>query len=127
MLYTFGTVLEDKNSYPFIFLYAGDDFYYLAKILTKDRTEELERKYSECSWDPKRGRLPVFDFVILRKTKEYEGRGASFSDPATSFIDGFSYIPTEINKEDLKQIKDEILASNSAPLELQDGIKDINF
>lgn len=127
MLYDFGTVLEDNNNCPYIFLYAGDAFYYLAKILSKDRTDQLEMKFSQCSWDPKRGKLPIFDFVILRKTKEYEGQGASFSEPPTSFIDGFNYVPIKIDKEDLKRIKDDIMASGSVAIELQDGIRELSF
>ena len=122
---TFGQVILFQNNY-YVWLVPDEEEgeIHLAKILDMDGTRDLKlidernAKRSSTSHD-----APIYAYVVLT-TDDFDGRAACLvgSNSHVDASDGFSILKS-LNDEDIKELKQCILAGNGLPPRLVNLVK----
>jgi len=131
MIYSFGKILK-CNSEHFIFLSDGEECYYLAVILDKGLTDRLELYAAKsCSTDKTKRSLDLnaFHYIILTRTKEFKDRAAHYNNNRSSqtSLENYNETNIDVDLEDLKELKKEILDNHGVPLELKERLQKISI
>lgn len=129
MLYVFGKILK-CNGEHFIFLSDGEECYYLAKILSREITDLLEQQAAKlCGTDKSKRSLnfTAFDYVILTKTREFKDRAAHYNSGSKTSLENYDETNIDVDSEDLKELKKEILDSSGVPTELKERLQKIGI
>ena len=129
----FGDVFVSKGDY-YVYLALQDNLLYVAKILDDEAAEKIERLF-EIRTRQGGGRAEkandniLFSYVVL-KTEEFKNKMCHFKDAKDgkdSENDAlFDKLIGPLDKEDLTQIKDEIINGPVSKL-LKDLIRDIDI
>jgi hypothetical protein len=125
----FGDVFEFNEKY-YIFLAKTEDIIYVAQILSPIDSDKVRRMCEVKLKQAKNSILlknnPLYCYVVLR-TEEFKERLAHFHQSQKNETDLIvEEVVCTLNKDDLKDIKEEILAG-AVPLELKGLIKDIDL
>ena len=124
----FGDIFR-YNEKEYIFLAKTEEVLYAAQILNPEISGRIDKVYQSKIYNGKLTKVLegniLYCYVILQ-TEEFKDRMAHF---ATTGKDGFSplleKLPLQLNKEDLKAIKAEIVEKNAIPLALKELVKSI--
>ncbi len=128
-LVQFGSVFR-HNEREFVFLGAHEEIIYAARILDRETTNEVNKLYEAKVKNNSIEKVKsnaLYCFVIL-ETDDFKGRMAHFNETdSNEFEPTFDVIGT-LNDKDLAEVKQEILAENSAvPLKLKEIVQQLDI
>lgn len=125
LIITFGDIFRYKEE-EYVYLAQNGDTVYAAKILDKEKTDQVLKLDKRRMRNEKVKSNVLYSFVVL-STNEFKNRMAHFSNTDKNNIEPSFDVIGLLNKNDLKEVKGEILYKNSAvPIKLKELIKDID-
>ncbi len=123
---TFGDIFR-YNEKEYIFLAKTEEKIYAAQILTPVDTQRVDRLFKIREAGNKSTNLTIYCYVILQ-TADFKNRAAHLYNAGNiTFEVLIEKLPIELEAEDLKNIKTEIMRKSTMSLELKDLVKEINI
>ena len=128
LLIKFGDVFKYRDK-DYVYLAKTDEVLYVAQILSQEHTKQLNHQSEKISKQPHRAQFmekqPLYCFVILR-TEDFRDRAAFLGRPEMDDDLVFD-VYSQLECEDLKKIKDEIIRKDSpVSPKLKELISDID-
>jgi len=119
----FGDIFRYKED-EYVFLAQSDGIIYAAQILDKEKTNQILRLYEKRKH---KSSNVLYSYVIL-STDDFKDRMAHLNNTDKNNVELSLDIIGSLNKQDLNEIKAEILNTNSAvSMKLKQLIKDIEI